>query len=37
MAFWGGPQDITLKLAAMPFQEILSGENALENVGWVLR
>ena len=36
MAFWGGSQDITFKFASMPFQETISGENALEKVGWEL-
>ena len=37
MAFWGGSQDITFKIASISFQEAVTGENAAEKVGWELR
>lgn len=37
MASWGGSQDITSKFASMPLQETVSGESALEKVGWELQ
>lgn len=37
MASWGGSGDITSKFTSVPLQETISGENALEKVGWELR
>lgn len=37
MAFWGGSQDITFKIASIPFQETGTGETAAKKVGWEWR